>query len=683
MKKQLRKSIFLQNYSSVFRSIPQTTLVAENAVNRFHKIDQSNGRSTAIAHSKQVYDFMKFYFVKQEPEFNHKLMWLKLFKGVPKFLFQGFKEFPEELLQEPLFQQAVLTACRYYMIYNTEIDNDISTVTNPSSVDLDSPSVEELIEDIGTFSDKFFKQRNINPFTPSDDLPIYATTKAGAHGASAMSLNGLRDLMALRDQSILCKIKEFLPLVYIEESANKLISLIDESLAIDHTLEYNKNLTARIHQFPDGGGKTRTICIPDIWTQSWLKPIHLYLMNRVLPKLPCDGTFSHDLSARRVRRRTLHESLYCFDLTAVTDRLPIKLQERVLTSLLGTELAQAWKSIIVERDIYFNGRTIRYAVGQPMGMLSSWAAMAITHHMIINYCKKDKSFYQVIGDDMVMSSKVASEKYRDICEKLGIEINRSKSVIPKTASDKCGEIAKRVFSSGCEISPIPPKVLIQATEDLSGLLEFIRVLVSRTHSPLGSLHLDIGKIIELLVTTSKLYYNPSVHIILSCPVLWKKFTLLPPLPPISGLRVCWTEGVTDRMISNELDQYLTVEANNIINKYALDKGLLPGLPGKSLGGVDLQNGVTPLIKTYMAEMLIKVKALINVHGTSYEDEQDDSFAKTPNELILELHSIPDPFDTRDFRTKRVLRERRTLELIKKFWTNSRFKNREISFPVPE
>jgi hypothetical protein len=30
----------------------------------------------------------------------------------------------------------------------------------------------------------------------------------------------------------------------------------------------------------------------------------------------------------------------------------------------------------------------RYAVGQPMGALSSWAMLAITHHMIMQYCAK-------------------------------------------------------------------------------------------------------------------------------------------------------------------------------------------------------------------------------------------------------------------------------------------------------
>jgi len=29
---------------------------------------------------------------------------------------------------------------------------------------------------------------------------------------------------------------------------------------------------------------------------------------------------------------------------------------------------------------------VRYAVGQPMGALSSWAMLNLTHHMMMQYC---------------------------------------------------------------------------------------------------------------------------------------------------------------------------------------------------------------------------------------------------------------------------------------------------------
>jgi len=33
-----------------------------------------------------------------------------------------------------------------------------------------------------------------------------------------------------------------------------------------------------------------------------------------------------------------------------------------------------------------DGALLRYAVGQPMGALSSWAGLAITHHFLVQLC---------------------------------------------------------------------------------------------------------------------------------------------------------------------------------------------------------------------------------------------------------------------------------------------------------
>jgi hypothetical protein len=49
-----------------------------------------------------------------------------------------------------------------------------------------------------------------------------------------------------------------------------------------------------------------------------------------------------------------------------------------------------WKSLLVDRDYIlsdpsFEGGSdsFRYAVGQPMGALSSWGMLAVCHHLIV------------------------------------------------------------------------------------------------------------------------------------------------------------------------------------------------------------------------------------------------------------------------------------------------------------
>jgi len=48
---------------------------------------------------------------------------------------------------------------------------------------------------------------------------------------------------------------------------------------------------------------------------------------------------------------------------------------------------------LVERDYMIHKNSygldtgpVRYAVGQPMGALSSWAMLNLTHHLMMQYC---------------------------------------------------------------------------------------------------------------------------------------------------------------------------------------------------------------------------------------------------------------------------------------------------------
>jgi len=82
------------------------------------------------------------------------------------------------------------------------------------------------------------------------------------------------------------------------------------------------------------------------------------------------------------------EARWSFDLTAATDRLPLALQVQVLACLTSDELAQAWADLLVTRDWYHKGVPLRYAVGQPMGALSSWAMLALTHHVVVQLSAK-------------------------------------------------------------------------------------------------------------------------------------------------------------------------------------------------------------------------------------------------------------------------------------------------------
>lgn len=101
---------------------------------------------------------------------------------------------------------------------------------------------------------------------------------------------------------------------------------------------------------------------------------------------------------------------------------------------------------MTKRDFWFNGSVAnklkispgpyRYAVGQPMGGLSSWAGLAITHHWIVQIAAYRvtsstswNTQYEILGDDLVIFNRQIADEYLKIMEEIGCEINIHKSII--------------------------------------------------------------------------------------------------------------------------------------------------------------------------------------------------------------------------------------------------------------
>lgn len=131
----------------------------------------------------------------------------------------------------------------------------------------------------------------------------------------------------------------------------------------------------------EAAGKLRVFAMVDVWTQSVLKPLHDALF-KVLSLLPNDGTFDQEASfARCIEKAKISKCAYGYDLSAATDRLPLRLQIAILGTLIGPKAARAWGDLLVGRGYYMPssadrygytpGEPIFYKVGQPMGALSS------------------------------------------------------------------------------------------------------------------------------------------------------------------------------------------------------------------------------------------------------------------------------------------------------------------------
>jgi hypothetical protein len=214
----------------------------------------------------------------------------------------------------------------------------------------------------------------------------------------------------------------------------------------------------------DGAGKRRIIAIADWWTQLVFKPYHSSLF-RTLKDIEQDGTFDQWAPVENwvLPRVRLGFPAFSFDLTAATDRLPIQFQAQVFALFFGAKAARLWTELL-DRDWWFQGEPIRYAVGQPMGALSSWAILAVCHHVVVQLAAQRAGwtvwfpYYAVLGDDLVIADKLVAENYLAIMRQLGVPINLSKSLVSETGLI---EFAKRwVSGTRGELSAIGPGLLL-------------------------------------------------------------------------------------------------------------------------------------------------------------------------------------------------------------------------------
>lgn len=318
----------------------------------------------------------------------------------------------------------------------------------------------------------------------------------------------------------------------------------------------------------------------------------------------------------------------------------------------------------MEREFHYNGGQVRYAVGQPMGMLSSWPAMAITHHAIINYCHR--GFYAVIGDDMAIASKSGTKGYEDVLETLGMEISHEKS-IKSTPENNLGEIAKRLFVDGGEISPIPPDILIKSTGNLIGFLEFVRVFSEKLH------HQDRGgfsdsefrTILEQLFHNSKFKDSYEAHVLLTCPAL-EHFKMLPRIPPLSGIRTPWRTDLPVIRLLNDLDRFLLEEANRQTNQKVMELDPMFN-PTAFVESTKLTK--SPLYNAYKDFHKKELLGIVRRINANYIDEEADSFAEGPLKDIKDILSYPNPLNngvSEIYLSKRKLRLRNTQSLIQRF-----------------
>jgi hypothetical protein len=226
---------------------------------------------------------------------------------------------------------------------------------------------------------------------------------------------------------------------------------------------------AKLSVVYDQAGKARIVGITNWWIQVILEPLHTAILSQ-LRKIPMDGTFDQIAPVKRlVDSVPSGQRFYSFDLSSATDRLPIDIQRDIL-NLLIPKLGTLWADLLGSLEWQWTSlnkhvpvREYKYAVGQPMGAYSSWAMLALSHHIIVHVAALKVGIfsfkaYAILGDDIVIADDAVAAEYLKLMKLLGLEINLGKSLISKDFS----EFAKRwIGPKGLDLSPLGPGLILR------------------------------------------------------------------------------------------------------------------------------------------------------------------------------------------------------------------------------
>jgi hypothetical protein len=109
-------------------------------------------------------------------------------------------------------------------------------------------------------------------------------------------------------------------------------------------LKTKKSMTGEYGQFSlkeEAAGKLRVFAIVDSITQNMLAPLHSFMFS-VLKNIPNDGTFNQEESIKRSQLKSVQSGkAYSFDLSAATDRLPVRLTSKILSKIFSDDFAES------------------------------------------------------------------------------------------------------------------------------------------------------------------------------------------------------------------------------------------------------------------------------------------------------------------------------------------------------
>jgi hypothetical protein len=389
------------------------------------------------------------------------------------------------------------------------------------------------------------KERNIRL---SDVSRLSEKHFSGRNGPNGPCLSTIvLDYSALVENSegreILKAIIEFATLTNNQELLDVIQSFQDDDcLVISRGDGSNtRPIHSKISLKKEPWGRQRLFAITDWFSHSCLRG-YRNTLKKWLVEQPQDGTVNQDAIVEQIRLWTVSpgpkQEPESTDLTTATDSIPVEVQQEIASEIMSTELASFWRIICTARTFKSpDGVDLRYAMGQPMGLSSSWESMAVWNHIMcrtaflythgIDY-DLHSAKYGVVGDDVTIQGADVNKVYTFIVSTLqGVGISPLKGFhmenqqqsnilphlkdgVPMVAAEFC----KRIICSGYEITPVPPKEVYTSFRQSNQFPELLFSIKRRGYPDLSVTEVPIltnlsnDRKLALLLSTNPLRIAP-------------------------------------------------------------------------------------------------------------------------------------------------------------------------------
>lgn len=540
-------------------------------------------------------------------------------------------------------QRFGLTITRFYEKIVLPKKWDPTPIT---SVGPDLP--DHLVQDFSKFCSWWTDKLGIRNLS----LPIYDDIRGsltqGPNGPSVMSSH-IDAIAVMAQEEVWQNLQKLASLTGREDLISRIKLLAKPELC-------DSPLSGRIALLQQGGGKTRTIAIGDFWSQNLLRPIHDKIMS-ILKKMVTDGTYDQDDQVGRISRESLGHKTFSYDLSSATDRFPVKLQEILLSHMFGEEMASTWRKVLTSRDYQYCNEHVRWGAGQPLGLLSSWAVFALTHHAIIEFCAWQEGrttfkSYAVLGDDVAIWDEAIATRYKDLLQLIDVKINWNKSLISDNLTHRV-EFAKRIIVNGTEVTGLKWDILHLASTSIYMLVDLIRVAKLRSWNlswsefEAPSFLNEVGK--ELLSV-----------------LMWDSSGLGPPYLKGKAFSSLTIQEFRRQILKTRIDS-LKDKRDSLMEIYSKRKSVAKLFQGGGIAYSETLIGSREWLGWHPITEIInqQSKALFEALE-SLEDILDDEDGNIPSELPVEYLPLPDA--SVYFGQRHRLRAKKHGQLVLRTWT---------------